>query len=249
MSVISGSAVLGWHSGTSGQDYFVVQRSTSGGGFSQISTPVTTSLTDTSVSSSIGGNTYAYKAAAVNVAGTSSFSNTATITFTSAAPMVPALIPQLFTSSIDTGSIYFSNLMWNPYRFSGNASGSATGSSGVIGNYILSSSYSGAIETASIGFATEIFALSPIVINPTWRYDFYNDPVGNPNNYYTLIVEVNGVVETIPPSFGYPDWGTFTGFVQPVSMYTLHTGSNTVTWSIYLNSAVAQSDISGTISF
>ena len=74
---------------------FVVQRSTNGGAFTQIAAPgprINTggvTFVDTTV---VAGNTYAYKVAAVNAAGTSAFANTVNVT-------VPAMPTTFATGS------------------------------------------------------------------------------------------------------------------------------------------------------
>ena len=91
LSVESGSAILLWQTGSKFQNtgFFVVQRSLDGLNYSNFSnvlpTPVelVTNYTDTTVTSSIDGTTYWYRVASVNEYDTSSFSNTASITFTS----------------------------------------------------------------------------------------------------------------------------------------------------------------------
>lgn len=79
--VVSGSAILTWISGTLNEEYFAVQRSLDGVGFSNLAVTLVETYTDTAVSSSTTGNTYWYQVGAVGLSGTSSFSNTASITF------------------------------------------------------------------------------------------------------------------------------------------------------------------------
>ena len=88
--VSSGSSILNWV-GSSYQDYYAIQRSTDGLAYVDYATSVPTSYTDEDVTASLGGNTYWYKVAAVNSISTSSFSNTASITFTSGGPPLAPL--------------------------------------------------------------------------------------------------------------------------------------------------------------
>ena len=86
LSVYSGSSVLIWTSSLYDTfDYYGIQRSINGILFTDYTTSISESNTciDTLVTSSVGGSTYWYRIAAVNTIGTSSFSNTASITFTS----------------------------------------------------------------------------------------------------------------------------------------------------------------------
>ena len=96
--VVSGSAILTWISGTLNEEYFAVQRSLDGVGFSDFAVTLVETYTDVAVSSSVAGNTYWYQVAAVDIAGTSSFSNTASITFIYDPPVGP------ITASVASGS-------------------------------------------------------------------------------------------------------------------------------------------------
>ena len=78
--VVSGSAILTWHSGSGYGDYYTVQRNT-GGGFGDFAVSLIETYTDTLVTSSYTGTTYKYQVAAIDISGTSSFSNTASILF------------------------------------------------------------------------------------------------------------------------------------------------------------------------
>ncbi|HQI44511.1 MAG TPA: fibronectin type III domain-containing protein [Bacteroidales bacterium] len=88
LEVSSGSAILSWTPGIpdqnhSIQDYYTIRKSTDGNIFSDFNVSLVDNFTDEDVTSSPGGNTYWYSVASVNSAGTSSFSNTASITFVS----------------------------------------------------------------------------------------------------------------------------------------------------------------------
>ena len=78
--VVSGSAILTWISGSINEEYFAVQRST-GGGFSDFAVSLVETYTDNTVVSDYTPQFYNYQVAAVDISGTSSFSNTASITF------------------------------------------------------------------------------------------------------------------------------------------------------------------------
>jgi hypothetical protein len=80
LQVSSGSSILTWQSGSGPHDYYTVQRST-GGPFSEFQVSVIEISTDYNVTASYGGMSYNYQVAAIDVSGTSSFSNTASITF------------------------------------------------------------------------------------------------------------------------------------------------------------------------
>lgn len=114
-SVDSGSAILNWSSQSNDQTWFAVHRSITGGDTSSYSSIIVTTgsittYTDSDVSSSIAGNTYWYAVTAINDYGTSSFSNTASITFTqSVVPPASAcktspFLPQLFTGSLSASA-------------------------------------------------------------------------------------------------------------------------------------------------
>lgn len=87
LSVASGSAILTWSSASNDQDYYSVYKSVEGVDYFYFDNSIPETLTDTTVTSSLLGTTYWYQVAAVNAYGTSSFSNTASITFT--LPPVP----------------------------------------------------------------------------------------------------------------------------------------------------------------
>ena len=92
LTVVSGSAILNWTIGSIDTDYYHIEKSINptGSGYSYFGTSSTTTDTDNTVTSSLRGTTYWYQVAAVNEWGTSSFSNTASITFTE--PLLPPLI-------------------------------------------------------------------------------------------------------------------------------------------------------------
>jgi hypothetical protein len=116
LAVSSGSAILTWSSGSNNQNFFTVQESVNNVNFFEIATTNASTLTytDTAVSGSIGGNTYYYKVAAINTAGTSSFSNTGIISFALPAPppafcQAPAFSP-VAVSSTTTSPIAFTQV-------------------------------------------------------------------------------------------------------------------------------------------
>lgn len=91
LSVISGSAILNWTE-VSPVDYFAIEKSIdpTGSGYFFFTTSVALTYTDIDVTSSYGGTPYWYRVAAVNFEETSSYSNTASITFTK--PLLPPVV-------------------------------------------------------------------------------------------------------------------------------------------------------------
>jgi hypothetical protein len=80
---------LSWQDNASNESGFLVERSTNGGAFTLIATAPAHSGTGTTTwpdTTAVPGNTYSYRVAAVNVAGQTGYSNTATI----AVPAQPA---------------------------------------------------------------------------------------------------------------------------------------------------------------
>jgi hypothetical protein len=107
LSVSSGSAILTWTTISNNQSRFAIQKSLDGTSFTDYAniTASTATYTDTNVTTS---NTYWYQVGAINSIATSSFSNTASITFipfisTCRSTTLPA---QLFTQSLSTSSLY-----------------------------------------------------------------------------------------------------------------------------------------------
>jgi len=101
-TLTTGSQItLSWRDNATNETNFVIQRSTDGVNFSQIATAParnntgTVNFNDTTI---LPGGNYTYRVAAVNVAGTSAFSNT------SAAVVVPAMpaLPTSFTAANGT---------------------------------------------------------------------------------------------------------------------------------------------------
>jgi hypothetical protein len=117
--VTSGSAILTWQSGSSNQDYFAIQKSLDGDSYIDLDVSTVVNYTDVLVSASVFGNTYWYQVAAVNAYGTSSFSNTASITFTQGGGSPPSGPPDI------SGSISGST---NPPGGTPDISGSVSGS-------------------------------------------------------------------------------------------------------------------------
>ena len=101
--VTSGSAILTWQSGSSNQDYFAIQKSLDGSSYLGLNVSLIANYTDALVSASVIGNDYWYRVAAVNAYGTSSFSNTASITFTQGGGSPPSGSPDI--SGSISGSI------------------------------------------------------------------------------------------------------------------------------------------------
>lgn len=105
--VSSGSAILTWHSGSHGQQFYAIYKSaiTSASFSNYVATNGSIeTYTDTDVTASAGtGSTYYYKVAAINAYGTSSFSNTASITFTQGGGAPPSGSPDI--SGSISGSI------------------------------------------------------------------------------------------------------------------------------------------------
>src|ERR1039458_2087949 len=93
--VTSGSAILTWQRGSSNQDYFAIQKSLDGDSYLGLNVSLVTNYTDALVSASVIGNDYWYRVAAVNAYGTSSFSNTASITFTQGGGSPPSGSPDI----------------------------------------------------------------------------------------------------------------------------------------------------------
>ena len=117
--VTSGSAVLNWTSGSNNQDYYAVQQATDGINYANLAVSLIVNYVDTTVSGSDEGNTYWYQVAAVNAYGTSSFSNTASITFTQSSGNPPSGSPDI------SGSLSGStNPPSGPPDISGSVSGS-----------------------------------------------------------------------------------------------------------------------------
>lgn len=108
LSLASGSVILTW-TDTATETGYAVQRSLDGITYNNYANTIVNvvTYTDTLVSTP---NTYWYQVAAYNAFGTSSFSNTASITFT--APVGPSLCkastfpPQYFSSSLIFGVNY-----------------------------------------------------------------------------------------------------------------------------------------------
>jgi len=98
LTATSGSVILNWVGGNNTQNYFSIWKSINGIVYSNIDTSLLEIYTDTDVTSSIDGTTYWYQIAAVNEYGTSSFSNTASITFIYDPPVGP------ITASVASGS-------------------------------------------------------------------------------------------------------------------------------------------------
>lgn len=101
LTVISGSAILDWTYASTTQDYFAIQKSLTTASYSDYSTVIGSLRTYTDVNVSVG-NTYWYRVAAVNTIGTSSFSNTASITFTGSIPTAPITLIVVSGSAICT---------------------------------------------------------------------------------------------------------------------------------------------------
>jgi len=112
LTVVSGSAILNWTYTLNNQDYFSIQKSLTGTSGSYNSYSTTSgdlrTFTDTNVS---GGFTYWYQVIAINTQETLSYSNTASITFTS--PPAPTsscksspFPAQLFSASLQTSLTY-----------------------------------------------------------------------------------------------------------------------------------------------
>jgi hypothetical protein len=98
LNLFSGSAISQWTSSISNATSWALQRSINGVTYVNYATTTASikTYTDTLVTASFSGSTYWYKVAAVNSWGTSSFSNTASITFTRP---VPAAAPVLNVTS------------------------------------------------------------------------------------------------------------------------------------------------------
>jgi FtsP/CotA-like multicopper oxidase with cupredoxin domain len=97
---------LTWRDNATNESGFVIERSTDGINFTQIATSPArnntgnTTFTDTTVNTALTAVTYTYRVAAGNVAGTSAFSNIATI----AVPVVaPPLAPSNLTAVLQAG--------------------------------------------------------------------------------------------------------------------------------------------------
>lgn len=167
--VTSGSAILTW-TGSNYQDYFSVQKSLNGLNYLEIATTTAETFTDTNVTiSAFPGSTYWYQVAAVNGNGISSFSNTASITFS-----LPHW-PNNFTTSswqyisgdlhagFDTSS---GNFVGTGASFLVSASHSALNEGGII---IYSGSASGLYTGPSISASVSIYS-----------YNFHGDtPLDN----------------------------------------------------------------------
>jgi len=261
LTVISGSAILNWTSDRGIIDNFQTQKSLNGNSFSDLANVGGNvfTYTDTNVSSSISGSTYWYKVAGYNVYGTSSWSNIVSITFTSSIPPIPPIpsgckqtvfSPQLFTGSLTSlcqgVTPNVSDMIWTT-TLVGNATGSMSGG---FGTFKLSSSYGVGSPTSSITFTSKICFPTSYLAETDARFSFYNDPAGNPNNYYIIQVTYNTSSYAVPPFTQYPAWPTGSGYVTPLGgLITLPQGINTVTCSVYLNSGSAESDITGSLTF
>lgn len=108
LNVFSGSAITQWTSSISNAVFWDLQRSTDGITYVNYATTTASikTYTDTSVTASSLGTTYWYQVAAVNSWGTSSFSNTSSITFTlggGSPPSAPIFL-EVFSGS--------ANLIW-----------------------------------------------------------------------------------------------------------------------------------------
>lgn len=112
LNLFSGSAISQWTSSISNEVFWALQRSIDGVTYTNYATTTASvkTYTDTFVTASSLGTTYWYQVAAVNQWGTSSFSNTASITFTLPSPgfscRVSQFPAQLFTQSLLTSSLY-----------------------------------------------------------------------------------------------------------------------------------------------
>ena len=83
---------LTWRDNATSETGFIIERATNGGVFGQIATaPARNSTGNVTYldTTTLAGNTYAYRVAAVNIAGTSASTNTASVTFP-VAPAAPA---------------------------------------------------------------------------------------------------------------------------------------------------------------
>lgn len=259
LPVVSGSAIITWISQSNGVEYFNVWKKVTNPGWFELVALVSFSgstYEDTAVTCSIGGQTYWYAVDQVNLSGlTSSLSNTQSITFT--CPVVPtvacsqaAFLPQYITSSLNTGSSYYpqpaptnvADMVWNITT----AGNTVATMSGGWGTFEMSSS---AGLPTTLTMTSEISFPTSYMAETDARFDFYNNPAGSPNNYYIITVTYNETTSSTT-GFGYPDWGNHYAFVQPLGgLITLPAGVNHVTCSVVLNSAVAESNITGSFAF
>lgn len=86
LSVSSGSAILSWSYSANDENGFNIERSISGSSFNNLfilSSSISRSYADTTVTSSLSGQQYWYRLNAFNSGGVSPYSNTASIIFTS----------------------------------------------------------------------------------------------------------------------------------------------------------------------
>jgi titin len=104
LMLASGSVSASWQSGSVDSnhgptDYYTFQKSFDGINFSELRVTLIESTIDTNVTASVGtGSTYWYDVAAVNTAGTSSFTPTASISFTY--NPIPQAVPRLTASIV-----------------------------------------------------------------------------------------------------------------------------------------------------
>ncbi len=137
LQVNSGSAILTWVDGGSYGDYYAVQRAVGGGGFTDLSVTLIETYTDSAATSSYSGESYSYRVADVNMTGTSSFSNTASITF-QWSPNPPQNL------QITSGSAI---LTWE--------SGSSGVDAYVVQRSLNGVAYSGIASTGSLGYTDD----------------------------------------------------------------------------------------------
>ena len=147
LNVSSGSAILTWESSSNNQDYFSIRKSITGVEYSNLTSTVLTAYTDADVISSIEGNSYWYKVAAINEFGTSSFSNTSSITFITPLPPQEEDMP-LDSAVYSSGSVR--DLIYGVqgdrvYKFNA-----------TDGSYITSSRFTQGFGPSSIVYASNV---------------------------------------------------------------------------------------------
>ena len=106
----SGTSVnVSWSSVSGATSYIVYRSSSASGTFTQIGTPSSTSYTD---NSPLSGNN-SYRVAAVNNAGTSSQSSTASVNFTSGGGGTAPSVPTGVSASLSSSNVLTVNISWN----------------------------------------------------------------------------------------------------------------------------------------
>ena len=202
-NVISGSAILTWTNDPL-SDYCSIEKSVDGNSYYQIGTSLSEIYVDTDVVSSIQGNSYWYRGAAVNSTGTSSYSEVTTITFYTALQLTltasfivdtASAVPPFTASFTDTTTYTGTNPLTYLFDF---GDGSPTTASANVkhiysnyGSAVASLQVTSSIDNLSSSYSMSIYGLLPsvdghLVADSDWAlpydYDVTNPTTPNINN-------------------------------------------------------------------